>query len=71
MTEHHAQPTYAAMNWTKRLIPIGLAMLGGCINVSAPDKPIEINLNIRVTQEVIYRLENSTKALIQQNPDIF
>ncbi len=43
----------------------------GCVNVAAPDKPIEINLNIRVTQEVIYRLEDSTKALIQQNPGIF
>ena len=26
------------------------AALPGCINVSAPDKPIEINLNINVTQ---------------------
>lgn len=51
------------------IAPVALA--GGCVNVSAPDKPIEINLNIRVTQEVIYRLEDSTKALIQKNPDIF
>ena len=72
MTEHWTRPTYAAMRQLVRLIPLGLATLsGGCISVSAPDKPIEINLNIRVTQEVIYRLENSTKALIQQNPDIF
>ncbi|MES2753406.1 MAG: YnbE family lipoprotein [Pseudomonadota bacterium] len=51
------------------LAPFGV--LGGCVNVSAPDKPIEINLNIRVTQEVIYRLDNSAKALIKDNPDIF
>ncbi len=52
---------------------IGLAttMLGGCINVSAPDKPIEINLNISVTQEVVYRLDGEAKSLIQQNPGIF
>ena len=57
----------------KRVIwmaPIGVVM-SGCVNVSAPDKPIEINLNIRVTQEVIYRLDNSAKALIKENPDIF
>lgn len=49
---------------------IGLAAgaLGGCINVSAPDKPIEINLNISVTQEVVYRLDGEAKTLIQQNP---
>ena len=45
--------------------------LGGCVNVSAPDKPIEINLNINVTQQVVYRLDGAAKALIQQNPGIF
>ncbi|MBB4616369.1 hypothetical protein GGQ96_000475 [Sphingomonas abaci] len=44
---------------------------GGCINVNAPTKPIEINLNINVTQEVVYRLDNEAKSLIQQNPGIF
>lgn len=44
---------------------------GGCINVNAPTKPIEINLNINVTQEVVYRLDNEAKTLIQQNPGIF
>jgi hypothetical protein len=44
---------------------------GGCVNVSAPDKPIEINLNISVTQEVVYRLDNEAKTVIQQNPGIF
>lgn len=43
----------------------------GCVNISAPDKPIEINLNISVTQEVVYRLDNEAKSLIQQNPGIF
>ena len=64
--------TYVAM---KRVIVLGLiagAMpLGGCVNVSAPDKPIEINLNINVTQEVVYRLDGEAKSLIQQNPGIF
>lgn len=45
--------------------------LGGCVNISAPDKPIQINLNINVTQEVVYRLDNDAKSLIQQNPGIF
>jgi hypothetical protein len=44
---------------------------GGCVSVSAPDKPIEINLNISVTQEVVYRLDNEAKTVIQQNPGIF
>lgn len=53
-------------------ITVGLALgSGGCVNISAPDKPIEINLNISVTQEVVYRLDNEAKSLIQQNPGIF
>jgi len=57
---------------TRTIAIIGLtAALAGCINVSAPDKPIEINLNINVTQEVVYRLDGEAKSLIQQNPGIF
>ena len=50
------------------MLPMALA---GCVNVTAPDKPIEINLNISVTQEVVYRLDSEAKSLIQQNPGIF
>ena len=57
------------------LAPMAMLMLagsvGGCMNISAPDKPIQINLNINVTQEVVYRLDNDAKSLIQQNPGIF
>ena len=49
----------------------GAFATGGCINVSAPDKPIVINLNISITQEVVYRLDNKAKTLIQENPGIF
>ena len=47
------------------------AGMAGCVNITAPDKPIEINLNISVTQEVVYRLDSEAKSLIQQNPGIF
>ena len=48
-----------------------LLPLGGCISVATPDKPIEINLNINVTQQVVYRLDGQAKALIDENPGIF
>ena len=48
-----------------------MAGLGGGVNVTAPDKPIVINLNINVTQQVVYRLDGQAKQLIQQNPGIF
>jgi hypothetical protein len=56
----------------QRITILAAAMsAGACVNVTAPDKPIEINLNISVTQEVVYRLDNSAKELIKENPGIF
>ena len=51
-----------------------LALLAGCnptVKVEAPDKPIEINLNVNIRQEVIVRLEHDAEQLLQQNEDIF
>jgi hypothetical protein len=56
----------------KRLIALTCTLsAGGCINVTAPNKPIEINLNISVTAETVVKLDTQAKTLIQQNPGIF
>ena len=49
----------------------GTMALAGCISVNAPDKPIVIELNINIKQEVIYRLAEDVKQNIEANPDIF
>ena len=48
-----------------------LGLLGGCVNVAAPDKPIVIELNINIRQEVVYRLDAAAAKTIEQNKDIF
>ncbi len=45
--------------------------LSGCVQVSAPDKPIEINLNINIRQEVVVRLQEDVRDLIEKNPGVF
>ena len=52
------------------LCPVILA-LPGCITVKAPDKPIEINLNINVKQEVVVSLKQDASDFIASNPDLF
>jgi len=47
------------------------APLTGCISVKAPEKPIEINLNVTIRQEVLVRLQRDVDTLINQNPDAF
>ncbi|RVT94582.1 YnbE family lipoprotein [Sphingomonas crocodyli] len=48
-----------------------LAPLGGCINVTAPEKPIEINLNVNVKQEVVVKLQKDADDFIANNPELF
>lgn len=50
------------------LIAVGL---GGCVQIETPDKPIEINLNINIRQEVVFRLDGKAKELVEQNSEIF
>jgi YnbE-like lipoprotein len=45
--------------------------LSSCITVKAPDKPIEINLNVAIKQEVLVRLQRDVEQLINQNPQAF
>jgi hypothetical protein len=46
-------------------------MLSGCVTVSAPDKPIVIELNINIKQEVVYKLDKGVTDLIDKNSEIF
>ncbi|MEH6828096.1 YnbE family lipoprotein [Parasphingorhabdus sp.] len=48
-----------------------LTGLSACVQISAPDKPIVINLNINIKQEVVYRLDGDAKNLINEEADIF
>ena len=50
---------------------IAASALPGCVQVSAPDKPIVINLNIAIRQEVLYRLDQASKEVIEENSEIF
>ena len=53
---------------------LAAATLAACtptVKVEAPDKPIEINLNVNIRQEVIVRLEREADELLRDNPDLF
>ena len=62
-----------AMKRTPRLLLIAAlaAPIAGCVSVKAPEKPIEINLNVTIRQEVLVRLSRDVEQLIDQNPQAF
>lgn len=41
------------------------------LKLQAPDKPIEINLNVNIRQEVVVKLERDVQETLRQNQDIF
>ena len=53
------------------LAATAFAALAACVNVAAPERPIEINLNITIRQEVVVRLQRDAQELIQNNPGVF
>jgi hypothetical protein len=58
-------------SWQGAAIAVMLPALGGCISLKTPDKPIEINLNVDIKQEVLVRLQRDVDALIKSNPEAF
>ena len=69
MTTHaHRRPAAFARTALGAATAMALA---GCISVKTPEKPIEINLNVNIKQEVLVRLQRDVEQLIQQNPQAF
>ena len=62
-------------SWKKAaLLAAGIAaaaLLTGCITVKAPDKPIDVNLNVNISQQVVVRLASDVQQMIEKNPQAF
>lgn len=61
---------------TVRACIIGVAVLmpAACqptVKIEPPDKPIVINLNIKIEQEVRIKIEKDVEDLLKQNPELF
>lgn len=66
--ERHRNEKRRALMAASAIFSAGLA---GCVNIAAPDKPIVIELNINIRQEVIYRLAADAANTVEENGDIF
>ena len=59
---------------TSMVIVALLIALDGCnptVKVEAPDKPIVINLNVNIQQEVKVKIERDVEQAMQQQPGLF
>ena len=72
LTSMRCGATQGAMRRMKILLAAPVALSSaGCVQVATPDKPIEINLNINIRQEVVVRLQQDVRDLIKENPGVF
>ncbi len=79
MLQYRPQLTNRTDNAIRRLMgkvillftPLMASGLSGCVQVTAPEKPIVINLNIAIRQEILYKLAAASEKVIEENPEIF
>lgn len=56
------------------LMPLTLALLTACqpkVQIEAPDKPIEINLNVNIEHHVKVEIQKDLDSAMSKNSDIF
>lgn len=56
------------------LVAASAAALAACtptVRIEAPDKPIRIDLNVKIDQTVRIQLDREVEDLIASNPDLF
>lgn len=59
------------MNLTTALI---LVFVSGCnptVKVEAPDKPIEINLNVKIEHEIRLQVDKELQGLFSEESEVF
>jgi hypothetical protein len=61
------------MRQVQAIVALSAVLAAACVpvRVVAPDRPIEINLNVNIRQEVVVRLEGQARDLLQDNPELF
>jgi hypothetical protein len=72
LTSKECNATHGGMNRIAAMAAAFFAVLtSGCVQVSAPEEPIVIELNISVQQTVDVNLQEDVENLIEENPELF
>ncbi len=66
------RPHSLPARWALLLLASGLAAAcNPTVKVEAPDKPIVINLNVKIEQEVRIKVDKDVDNLVTSNPNLF
>lgn len=54
------------------LVPVlWTAACSPTVRMQAPDKPIEINMNVKIEHEIRVKVERDIEQMLEQNKDLF
>ncbi len=56
------------------VVAVVSVLVSGCaptVKVQAPDKPIEINMNVKIEHEIRVKVEKDIDELLSQKPGLF
>ena len=65
------RPHFLPASLAVALAGLSLAACNPTVKVEAPDKPIVINLNVKIEQEVRVKVDRDVDNLVTSNPNIF
>ncbi len=75
---HIGPASMGAMLEKRIMLPLCLIIVSGLlaacqptVKIEAPDKPIEINLNVKIEQEIRVKVDRELDDLLAENPDLF
>ena len=55
------------------VLPLMIIALNGClrVEVATPDKPIDINMNVKIEHEIQIKADRQVEELLKENSDLF
>ncbi|ADZ42588.1 putative lipoprotein [Yersinia enterocolitica (type O:9) str. YE212/02] len=61
------------MTWEPVAILLGIFMLSGCLRleVATPEKPITINMNVKIEHEIQIRVDKDVENLLKNQSNLF
>lgn len=70
----YAQRSYRMKLQTYGALLVALFWLAGCsptVRMQAPDKPIEINMNVKIEHEIRVKVERDIEKMLEENNNLF
>ncbi|EPU8563937.1 YnbE family lipoprotein [Yersinia enterocolitica] len=61
------------LTWELVAILLGILMLSGCLRleVATPEKPITINMNVKIEHEIQIRVDKDVENLLKNQSNLF